>query len=180
MQRYTVGEAARVLGVGTDAIRKRIKRGTIETEFEDGTRYVLLDESETRHAQGRASGTPTGADNGRALEPDALISELRSHNATLREQLEAERQAHAEARRIIAGLVERVPPAIEAPERAADLLEAERRQRIEDVQRERAERLEAQERAEKLREELEAERSKGFWERLFGTPEDKHTREGPV
>jgi hypothetical protein len=33
----------------------------------------------------------------------------------LREQLEAERQAHAEARRIIAGLVERVP-ALEAPE----------------------------------------------------------------
>ena len=29
--------------------------------------------------------------------------------ATLREQLEAERQAHAEARRIIAGLVERMP-----------------------------------------------------------------------
>jgi hypothetical protein len=34
--------------------------------------------------------------------------------AYLREQLQAERQAHAEARRIIAGLVERIP-AIEAP-----------------------------------------------------------------
>ena len=34
--------------------------------------------------------------------------------ATLREQLQAERQAHAEARRIIAGLVERIP-ALEAP-----------------------------------------------------------------
>src|SRR5215208_1949810 len=33
---------------------------------------------------------------------------------TLREQLQAERQAHAEARRIIAGLVERIP-ALEAP-----------------------------------------------------------------
>jgi excisionase family DNA binding protein len=52
MQRYTVGEAARLLGVGTDAIRKRIQRGTLETEFEAGTRYVLLDESETRHAVG--------------------------------------------------------------------------------------------------------------------------------
>jgi hypothetical protein len=29
--------------------------------------------------------------------------------------LQAERQAHAEARRIIAGLIERLPPAIEAP-----------------------------------------------------------------
>ena len=34
--------------------------------------------------------------------------------AVFREQLAAERQAHAEARRIIAGLVERIP-AIEAP-----------------------------------------------------------------
>jgi excisionase family DNA binding protein len=172
MQRYTVGEAARVLGVGTDAVRKRIKRGTIESVLEDGTRYVLLDKSETRHAQGHASGQPSGADGGRDLGSEGLISELRSHNAVLREQLDAERRAHAEARRIIAELVERVPPAIGAPESTADLLEAERRQRMEDVKRERAERLEAQEKAEKLREELEAERSKGFWERLFGTPDE--------
>ena len=39
--------------------------------------------------------------------------------ATLREQLQAERQAHAEARRIIAGLVERIP-AIEAPQEASE------------------------------------------------------------
>jgi hypothetical protein len=38
----------------------------------------------------------------------------RGKRAALREQLEAERQAHAEARRIIAGLVERIP-AIEVP-----------------------------------------------------------------
>jgi len=41
---------------------------------------------------------------------------------TLREQLEAERQAHAEARRIIAGLVERIP-AIEAPQEASQAAE---------------------------------------------------------
>jgi dsDNA-specific endonuclease/ATPase MutS2 len=39
------------------------------------------------------------------------------------------------------------------------------RERVE-RERERADRLE--ERAEKLRDELEAERSKGFWVRLFG------------
>ena len=69
-------------------------------------------------------------------------------------------------------------------------LERERQQRLEDVQRERAERLEAQERAKeleqersqleaehrqseeeaaRLREELAAERGKGFWRRLFGS-----------
>src|SRR5215208_1848205 len=69
-------------------------------------------------------------------------------------------------------------------------LERERGQRLEDVQRERAERLDAQERAKeleqersqleaehrqseeeaaRLREELAAERGKGFWRRLFGS-----------
>jgi len=42
------------------------------------------------------------------------IEDFREQVAYHREQLEAERQAHAEARRIIAGLVERIP-AIEAP-----------------------------------------------------------------
>jgi hypothetical protein len=69
-------------------------------------------------------------------------------------------------------------------------LERERQQRSEDVQRRRAERLEAQQKAkeletecsglkaeqrraeeerERLRGELEAERGKGFWRRLFGS-----------
>jgi hypothetical protein len=38
----------------------------------------------------------------------------------------------------------------------------------EDLERERSERREAQEEARRLREELEAERAKGFWSRLFG------------
>jgi len=42
--------------------------------------------------------------------------------AVLREQLAAERQAHAEARRIIAGLVERIP-AIEAPQETSEAAE---------------------------------------------------------
>jgi hypothetical protein len=42
--------------------------------------------------------------------------------AVLREQLAAERQAHAEARRIIAGLVERIPQ-LEAPQEATEAAE---------------------------------------------------------
>jgi len=48
-------------------------------------------------------------------DSDVLTSELRDRLRYVEGQLEAERQAHAEARRIIAGLVERIP-AIEAPE----------------------------------------------------------------
>jgi hypothetical protein len=71
--------------------------------------YVLLgtDESRPGHDQYTDQGSAKGGTilAGRTAE---LIS-------TLREQLQAERQAHAEARRIIAGLVERIPPALEAP-----------------------------------------------------------------
>ena len=49
MKRYTVKEAAQVLGVGTDAVRKRIQRDTIDHEHVDGTVYVWLDDVEPRH-----------------------------------------------------------------------------------------------------------------------------------
>jgi hypothetical protein len=88
--------AAEVLGTSVDAVRKRIARGTLEAEKVDGKVYVWLDD-----------GAPQS-------NTDALISSKDETIAVLREQLEAERQAHAEARRIIAGLVERIP-ALEAP-----------------------------------------------------------------
>jgi len=90
-------EAAEVLDTSVDAVRKRIARGTLEYEKADGKVYVWLDDGAPRS------------------DADALISAKDETIAVLREQLEAERQAHAEARRIIAGLVERVP-ALEAPE----------------------------------------------------------------
>jgi hypothetical protein len=60
-----VGEAAWFLGATTDAIRKRMQHGAIKTVFQDGTRYLLLDESETRHT--------TDADSGRDAECSVLI-----------------------------------------------------------------------------------------------------------
>jgi hypothetical protein len=52
-------------------------------------------------------------------DADALMSEMRARIEDLKEQLEAERLAHSEARRIIAGLVERVPQ-LEAPESSSE------------------------------------------------------------
>ncbi len=119
-ERLTLRQAAARLGVSESAIRKRVERGTLRSDKgSDGRRYVYL-----------ATGADTVADEGEdtsatvSATRDALISELRAHNGTLREQLQAERQAHAEARRIIAGLVERIPPAIEAPSEARESSEA--------------------------------------------------------
>jgi hypothetical protein len=85
----------------------------------------------------------------------ALISAKNETIATLRDQLEAERQAHAEARRIIAGLVERIP-AIEAPQGASESPET-----VE----------EEPERAEPRPDALDAQEGvqrRPWWRRVFG------------
>jgi seryl-tRNA synthetase len=116
--RLSVGEAAEHLGTTVDAIRKRVQRGTIAHDKDDhGRVWILLDTDRTRHATDQDS-TGQRQDS----ESGALISEMRGRIEDLRDQLEAERQAHAEARRIIAGLVERIP-AIEAPQEPTEASE---------------------------------------------------------
>jgi hypothetical protein len=104
-RRLDLREAAEVLDTSVDAVRKRVARGTLESEKADGKVYVWLDD-----------GVPRS-------DADALMSEMRARIDDLKEQLEAERQAHAEARRIIAGLVERVPQ-LEAPSEPPESPEA--------------------------------------------------------
>ena len=145
-QRLTVAQAADLLGITEGAVRSRIKRGTLRTTKEGGRLYVLWG---GRTAQ--ANQTPnTGAPTDHTAE---LI-------ATLRDQLAAERQAHAEARRIIAGLVERVPPAIEAPRETPGASESATVE-ADSSQQPRPATGGAQEPSER----------RGFWARLFGTPE---------
>jgi hypothetical protein len=105
-----VSAAAAELGTTVDALRKRVQRGTIEHERDDeGHVWILLDTVRPRQDTDQDTDRPQS-------ERDELISELRAHNATLQEQLEAERQGHAEARRLLLRALERIPPAIEAPE----------------------------------------------------------------
>jgi excisionase family DNA binding protein len=111
--RVTIQEAARRLGVKEDAIRKRIQRGSLRHErTEEGRVYVWVDVAQDATQD-------TAEDAYRDTAQDALLGAKDETIATLREQLQAERQAHAEARRIIAGLVERIP-AIEAPQEASE------------------------------------------------------------
>ena len=98
-----VGEAARELGISTDAVRKRIARGSLESDRPNGHVLVWLDGGGTEAGQ-----DAPGEDRG------ALVEMLTDQVAYLRSQLDQERQAHAEARRIIGGLVQRVPE-LEAP-----------------------------------------------------------------
>ena len=83
-----------------DALRKRVKRGTLEAERgADGRLYVFLDADQE-------SGAPRS-------DTERLIS-------VLEDQLRQEREAHAEARRLLMAALERIPPQLEAPSEARE------------------------------------------------------------
>src|SRR5215212_2208892 len=102
-RRLNSKEAADALGISVDAVRMRARRGTLEAEHgANGRLYVWLDTDEPQS------------------DSAALISAKDETIATLRDQLEAERQAHAEARRLLMAALERIPPQLEAPTEARE------------------------------------------------------------
>jgi hypothetical protein len=113
-QRYTVAEAARILNTTAEAIRSRLKRGTLDGVKEGTTVYVLLSPDQT--PSGHRSDTAQTADPALS-QSNLLISEMRSRVEDLRAQLEAERRANEQNTRIIAALTSRLPELPAAQER---------------------------------------------------------------
>ncbi len=120
-KRYTVPEAAKILGIGTDAVRKRIARDTISHEKDaDGRVYVYLD-----------AGHDKGHDKGHDDQEPAreLVESLReqigylqgviaTRDEELRTRAEEQRRRDQDLERrdrIIAALTERLPQALEPP-----------------------------------------------------------------
>src|SRR5215211_2420944 len=97
VRRTTVAEAAEYLGISAEAVRGRIRRGTLPVEREGGTVYVLVAETDQPR-------TTTDQPYDRT---DLLIAELQDRVRSLEE-------ANRENRRIIAALTSRIPE-IEAP-----------------------------------------------------------------
>lgn len=106
-RRVTVTDAAVLLGLSEDAVRSRLKRGTLRKEKgQDGTVFVVLDPDTATDQQSPTSDHPRTDDpTGR----NDLLEDLRDQVEFLRQQLSEEREANRENRRIIAGLVQRVP-----------------------------------------------------------------------
>jgi uncharacterized coiled-coil protein SlyX len=99
LDRLTVAEAADVLGISQDAVRKRIARKTIgHDRGEDGRVFVYLDPSETVHKTDQ----DTSQDDATKTVQDAYIRSLEDQIAFLRQQLER-RDA------ILLNLTERIP-----------------------------------------------------------------------
>ena len=95
-----------MLGITTGAVRNRLSRGTLRSVKEGGTVYVFLPANMSRDTGRDTADTP--GDTPRP-DHDAQADDLREQVRYLRDQLRREQEAHAEARRIIAGLVQRVP-----------------------------------------------------------------------
>jgi hypothetical protein len=104
-RRTTVAEAAEILGISAEAVRGRIRRGTLPVEREGGAVYVLLEGEPQGRTTADQSRTTAEQPNDRT---DLLIAELQDRVRSLEE-------ANRENRRIIAALTSRIP-AIEAPQ----------------------------------------------------------------
>jgi Domain of unknown function (DUF1866) len=109
----TVANAARILGVSKQAIRQRIYRDTIPHRKDpDGTVFVRITEHNPE-PNGESHAENAGYTEGVNRE---LVDELRDRVGFLERQLDTEQAASAELRRIVAGLVQRVPELEAAPE----------------------------------------------------------------
>ena len=75
--------------------------------------WVILDTDQGTASKVRDTDQPQS-------DKDALISEMSDRIASLERQLEAERQANSEHRRLLMAALERIPPQLEAPPEARE------------------------------------------------------------
>lgn len=163
---YTVSEAAKVLGVTNRRVRALAQEGRIEGQRTEGGWQLFRYSVHSFRDERRERERPQEA------EKDTLsVSEWVGRLEALQRELG------------------RLESRLELTEKAGSTVRDERDRLLQDLERERAERLEAQQRVERLskdhvqlegehsqvqneverlREEIEAERNKGFWRRLFG------------
>jgi excisionase family DNA binding protein len=126
----TVADAAELLGLSTEAVRMRVKRGTLASTKMGGTVYVLLDGPNER-PNAKPNARPNAGTNRRPnprpnVETPPVVANLREHNADLRDQVEHLRREldtrNEELRRkdtIIMAMTQRIPE-LEAPQEPQD------------------------------------------------------------
>jgi hypothetical protein len=108
MQRLTITEAAQMLGISTQAVHGRIKRGTLETDKgEDGKLYVYID----------SNGDGNGVGNDMT---NRYIDALKSQIAALSQEKEDWKEEARRKDHLLAAALERIPPALEAPEESSE------------------------------------------------------------
>ncbi len=153
-QRYTVHEAALLLGLSVDAVRKRAERGSLTREKDptDGTVYILLD---TDHP---AAGQETSqhADGDETLSSH-LVDSLQDQVEYLRRELDIRNEELRRKDHLLAAALERIPALEEAPPEPREAPEtgSDLRPGVEDPQGDDA--------------GAETAVSRPWWRRMFGT-----------
>ena len=139
---YTTGQAARILKVTDRGVRKMIDRGELEANQDERGRHLIPQRAVHAMLEERRAGVGESS----TEETSRSAEEARE----LRERVEGLQRE-----------LGRLEGRLELTERTESTMREER---------ERLEQLLGEERAERrrLQEQLDAERSRGFWQRLFG------------
>ncbi len=103
-----------MLGISENAVRKRIERGTLESERDGDTRYVLLNSDMPQHANDMSDGM-----SGDIALMQAHLDSLAGQIAFLRMELEARTEEARRKDHIIMSLTQRVPQ-LQAPTEATE------------------------------------------------------------
>ena len=144
-QRVDLTEASQLLGISSEAVRKRLKRGQLDGEKgADGRVYVWVDTGRTETDESHYE----------------LIDEMRERIELLERELadwkrEAERKDH-----LLAAALDRIP-AIEAPQTDAEDSAEPRESVVSDS--------ETASKGDVLQEQAEAKIKRSWWQRFFGS-----------
>jgi hypothetical protein len=104
--RATPQHAAELLGISVEAVRQRIRRGTLRSEKDkDGSVWVYLDDLDE---------SVRDTDRVQIVDQTLYTTHLENEISYLRQQLEQANERDREQRRIIAALTQRIPE-LEAP-----------------------------------------------------------------
>ena len=145
---YTTGQAARLLGISDRGVRKMIDEGRLESSLDERGRHLIPQRAVIalrEERQAAAAPTPDEAE-----EASGAIARSATEARELRERVEALQRE-----------LGRLEGRLELTEQTESTMREERERLALLLEEERAERR-------RLQEELDAERGKGFWRRLFG------------
>jgi hypothetical protein len=121
-QRHTVKEAADELGITVDAVRGRIRRGTLDSVKLDGVVYVLLDATNREHqndesATESADASRQAADQaGLVADESGLVGDQSELVGDLRGQIDWLRREVERKDTIIMQMAQRIPELEAFPE----------------------------------------------------------------
>ena len=111
----TVSDAAKLLGLSTEAVRMRVKRGTLASTRVAGTVYVLLSQP-TAGPNDQPNGRPNGRPNDQPNDQTALVRSLEDQVAYLRQQLATRDEELRRKDHLLAAALERIPELLPSPE----------------------------------------------------------------